>query len=100
MTGDDEQGWTRVDFARWFVEHDDVDEAARMLEPGDELVLGQSDFLDLAAALDRRGLSATYEDRRVSVRAGQGAMATTTRRPPLRTPSAAPTTTATTKKAG
>jgi len=65
MTRD--EGWTRAAVARWFVHHDDVDEAARVLEPGDELLLGKSDYLDLAAALSRRGLSASYDCGRVSV---------------------------------
>jgi hypothetical protein len=86
-----DEGWTRAELARWFVEHDEVDEAARVLEPGDELDTGKSDFLDLAAALARRGLSASYELHRVRVQPGQavdasvGNLASGARKPPART---------------
>ena len=43
-----------------------------MLEPGDRLELGHSDYLGLAAALGRRGLSASYEGRQVQVEAQAG----------------------------
>jgi hypothetical protein len=62
-------GWTRAEWARWFIEHDEVDEAAGVLEPGDQLELGHSDYLDLAAALGRRGMSASCEGRQVQVNA-------------------------------
>jgi hypothetical protein len=85
------EAWTRADWALWFLQHDEVDEAARVLEAGDELVLGKSDYLDLAAALSRRGLSATYELRRVTVLRPERAQkspgeagAADSRRPPLR----------------
>jgi hypothetical protein len=58
---------TRADWARWFLFHDEPDEAARVLEPGDELDLGRSDSLDLVAALGRRGLCRHDDGRRVSV---------------------------------
>jgi hypothetical protein len=86
-----DEGWTRTDFARWFIDHDQVDEAARVLEPGDQLALGQSDYLDLAAALGRRGLSARYEDRRATVLPASNLASdlhASTRRPPLRGPTA------------
>ena len=57
--GGNEDRWTRADWARWFVYRDEVDEAARVLEVGDELLLGRSDYLNLIAALSRRGLTAT-----------------------------------------
>jgi hypothetical protein len=63
----DDAWWTRAEWARWFIDHDDVDEAARVLEVGDQLALGRSDYLDLAAALQRRGLSAGYELGQVTV---------------------------------
>jgi hypothetical protein len=98
MAGDD-QGWARADCARWFVYHDDVDEAARALEPGDELPLGKSDGLNLVAALSRRGLAARYELGHVRVAQAQGAREGRTdivtsegRKPPARartTPAAA-----------
>jgi hypothetical protein len=69
MTDEDDGTWTRADWARWFIEHDDVGEAARVLEPGDGLFLGRSDYLSLDAALARRGLSASYDFGRVVVRA-------------------------------
>jgi hypothetical protein len=62
-------GWTRSEWARWFIEHDEVDEAAGVLEPGDQLELGHSDYLGLAAALGRRGMGASYEGRQVEVNA-------------------------------
>ena len=68
------EGTTRLEVARWFIDHDEIDEAARVLQPGDELDLGHSDALALAAALGRRGLSATQEERRLRVtEAGFGA---------------------------
>jgi hypothetical protein len=60
-------GWTRAEWARYFVEHDEVDEAARVLEPGDQLRLGESDCLGLMAALGRRGMTARYEGHEVRV---------------------------------
>jgi len=85
---------TRVDFARWFVEHDDVEEAAAVLEPGDELILGRSDYRALEAALARRGLCARYQDRRVSVLAREAGssdepLAAGPRKPPARVATAA-----------
>jgi hypothetical protein len=76
----------RAQLARWFIDHDEVEEAAATLEPGDELTLGRSDYLDLAAALSRRGLSARYEQRLVSVvpQATGDALAAGPRRPPAR----------------
>ena len=71
MAGQDE-GWTRIDWARWFLDHDEVDEAARVLQPGDQLALGRSDYLDLAAALSRRGLRSSYEDRQAHIKEGAG----------------------------
>jgi hypothetical protein len=85
-----EEAWTRTDFARWFIDHDQVDEAAKVLEPGDQLVLGQSDSLDLCAALSRRGLSARYEDRQLTVLPPSnmaGDLASSARKPPVRGPS-------------
>jgi hypothetical protein len=73
----DDQGETRGELARWLVERDEVDEAARVLLPGDEVALGKSDSLALAAALKRRGLDARYQPRRLTVTAA-------TRRPPAR----------------
>jgi hypothetical protein len=72
-----DERWTRADWARWFVDHDEVDEAARVLEPGDELTLGESDALALVAALSRRGLGASQERGRLVVRGDA-------RRPPQR----------------
>jgi hypothetical protein len=80
------EGTTRVELARWFIDHDEVDEAARVLAPGDELDLGRSDYLDLAAALSRRGLSASYDERRARVgeAVSEVGLAATPRRPPAR----------------
>jgi hypothetical protein len=88
MTGDDDRG-ARAELARWFIDHDEVDEAARVLGPGDELVVGASDYLDLAAALGRRGLTATYHARRARV-APAGDLGATARKPPRRTTAASP----------
>ncbi|HEY0705564.1 MAG TPA: hypothetical protein VGG33_02140, partial [Polyangia bacterium] len=57
----DEPGWSRSEWARWWLDHDEPDEAARAVEPGDEVKLSRTDALDLAAALARRGLTASYE---------------------------------------
>jgi hypothetical protein len=89
MSGHGNDWWTRADWARWFIEHDDVDEAARLLEPGDQLTLGQSGYLDLAAALARRGLAASYEDGSLRVRPGTG-VPSGARKPPARVAPAAP----------
>jgi hypothetical protein len=93
MSGHDHAAASRADLARWFLAHDEVDEAARVLEPGDELELGDSDHRDLAAALARRGLGARYEARRVVVAApvapAEGAMPP--RKPPARATAPAPT---------
>jgi hypothetical protein len=62
MDDQEDPGWSRSEWARWWIDHDEVDEAARALEPGDVVALGHSDFLNLQAALVRRGLTAQYED--------------------------------------
>jgi hypothetical protein len=59
---EEEPGWSRSEWALWWLDHDEVDEAARALEPGDALTITKVDFRDLAAALNRRGLVAVYED--------------------------------------
>src|SRR5215213_1678605 len=92
--GGRDDSWARADWARWFIERDDIDEAARVLEPGDELTLGRSAFLDLAAALARRGMSASYEGQQLRVNPGErmsGELAGSDRRPPARqTPRSTP----------
>lgn len=65
--GANTDAWTRADWARWFIERDEVDEAARVLQAGDQLELGRSDYLGLAEALGRRGLGASYEGRVVRI---------------------------------
>jgi hypothetical protein len=96
MTRDDE-AQTRAELARWFLDHDEVDEAAAVLEPGDELELGRSAALDLTAALSRRGLPASYEPRRLRIEAPAqggaveslvGDLAASARKPPARTAAA------------
>jgi hypothetical protein len=89
MTADDQPS-TRADWARWFLFRDEPDEAARVLEPGDELELARSDYLDLAAALSRRGLTATYEGGRAVVRSEAQDPAADGRKPPLRAPAGSP----------
>ena len=84
MTGA-EEAQSRTELALWFIDHDEVDEAARVLAPGDELDLGRSDYFDLAAALARRGLMAAYDHPHVRVVALEdGAMATAPRKPAAR----------------
>ncbi len=82
-----DESWTRADWARWLVHRDEPDEAARVLEPGDEIALGRSDSFNLAAALDRQGLASRYDG-------DQGRLAVvgaaSPRRPPVRAPSPAP----------
>jgi hypothetical protein len=95
MTGA-EEAQTRTELALWFIDHDEVDEAARVLAPGDELELGRSDYLDLADALARRGLTAAYDHPHVLVvEPKDSALATAPRKPPAR---AAATTARATKK--
>jgi hypothetical protein len=88
----EDAGWSRADVARWFVHRDEVDEAARALEPGDELVLGDSDARNLAAALARRGLSAQRDGGRLLVMRSETIDApASARKPPQRaTPAIAP----------
>ena len=62
MSEQDEPGWSRSEWARWWLDHDEPDEAACALELGDEVVLPRNDARDLAAALARRGLAATYDN--------------------------------------
>jgi hypothetical protein len=95
MTGP-EEAQTRTELALWFIDHDEVDEAARVLAIGDELELGRSDYLDLMAALGRRGLTASYEHPMVRVLAAEGGgLAAAARKPPAR---AVPSTPAAAKK--
>jgi hypothetical protein len=93
---EDEPGWSRGEWALWWLDHDEVDEAARILEPGDTLAVTRADFRDLAAALGRRGLVGLYEDgqvfvytreqaRQVAAESDLGAVGTSERRPPART---------------
>ena len=77
MDEQDEPGWNRSEWARWWLDHDEADEAARALEPGDEVVLPRNDSRDLAAALSRRGLAATYESGVLFVNAAGAADGTT-----------------------
>jgi hypothetical protein len=81
-----EETQTRTELALWYIDHDEVDEAARALAPGDELDLGQSDYQALAAALHRRGLAASYRHPHVRV---EGTLAATARKPPVRATPAA-----------
>ena len=94
MEDREEPGWSRSEWARWWIDHDEIDEAARALEAGDVLVVGKADFLDLSAALRRRGLVARYEDGAAFVytatQEGEGDAATLDRRPPLRSTPAQP----------
>jgi hypothetical protein len=84
MTGQ-EEALARTELALWFIDHDEVDEAARVLVPGDELDLGTSDYLDLAAALSRRGLTALYDHPHVRVLEPESpALAAAPRKPPAR----------------
>lgn len=79
----DRAAQTRAELALWFIDHDEIDEAARVLCPGDELDLGESDYLALSAALTRRGLSTSYEHPHVRVVVAEG-LAATPRKPPAR----------------
>jgi hypothetical protein len=96
---EDEPGWSRAEWALWWLDHDEVDEAARVLEPGDSVVVTGTDFRDLSAAVARRGLVAVFEDGRafvytreqarqassdVSSDLGADSLASTERRPPAR----------------
>jgi hypothetical protein len=81
-----EQSWTRADWARWFVHRDEVDEAARLLEPEDTVPLGRSDAANLTAALERHGLSGSYDDSQRALTV----LRSSTRKPPARAPGLAP----------
>jgi hypothetical protein len=81
-----EESWTRADWARWFVHGDQVDEAARVLEPGDAVPLGKSDGANLAAALERRGLAGSYDEAERQVTVLRPAQ----RKPPARAPALSP----------
>ncbi len=91
------EGWSRSECARWWLEHDDVDEAARTLEPGDQVAAGKADFRDLREALERRGLTAIYEEgtafvythaqaQRLLEEVALDCVASAERRPPGRSP--------------
>jgi hypothetical protein len=60
--GDEGEGWSRADWARWYLDHDDAAAAARELDAGDDLALDEAAFPDLARALHRQGLAALFED--------------------------------------
>jgi hypothetical protein len=95
-----EDGTIRSDFARWFIDHDEVDEAARVLTPGDQLELGRSDYQNLVAALGRRGLSASYDAPRVVIEApAERELGATARKPPARIAPAEPSKTTAKKTA-
>jgi hypothetical protein len=59
---EEDPGWSRGEWALWWLDHDEVDEAARALEPGDSIAVAGADLRDLSAALARRGLCAVFED--------------------------------------
>jgi len=83
MTGQ-EEALARTELALWFIDHDEVDEAARVLAPGDELDLGRSDYLDLADALARRGLTALYDHPHVQVLSPDATLSGMPRKGPAR----------------
>jgi hypothetical protein len=60
--GYDGEGWSRADWARWYLDHDDAAAAALELAAGDDLALDEASFPDLARALHGRGLAALFED--------------------------------------
>jgi hypothetical protein len=72
--GDDGESWTRGEWARWYLDHDDAGAAAEQLDDGDDLALEESAFPDLARALHRRGLAALYEDGWAYVHTPAGAL--------------------------
>ena len=101
MNDQEDPGWSRSEWARWWIDHDEVDEAARALEPGDVLPVGKADFLDLSAALVRRGLTARYEDgsafvytpaqaQQLRAEMGEPSQAPEARKPPARSPAPPP----------
>jgi hypothetical protein len=60
--GDEGEGWSRADRARWYLDHDDAAAAALELGAGDDLAVDEVVFPDLARALHGQGLAALFED--------------------------------------
>jgi hypothetical protein len=57
-----EPDWSRSEWARWWLDHNEPAAAAAVLEAGDVLVVEPSDAPRLEAALARRGLVLLRED--------------------------------------
>lgn len=62
MQDDDGSDWSRMDWARWWLDRGDVNRAAESLDPGDELRASDSEFPALAEAVERRGLRALFAE--------------------------------------
>jgi hypothetical protein len=91
------EGWTRAEWARFFLDHDEPAAAARQLGAGDDLAVDEAAFPDLARELHRQGLAALYEDGWAYVYTIEDALAVVAelerdagaggdRRPPARSP--------------
>jgi hypothetical protein len=62
MQDDDDTDWSRMDWARWWLDRGDVDSAAEWLREGDEVRSTDTEFDALAAAVARRGLRALHTE--------------------------------------
>jgi hypothetical protein len=94
---DETPDWSRGEAARWWLEHDEPGKAAAELEPGDDLVVSDADFPELAKALTKRGLAAIHDEERAYIYTAEEALkmieqlmldgiVVSERRPPGRTP--------------
>jgi hypothetical protein len=62
MHDDDESDWSRMDWARWWLDRGDVDSAVEWLQPGDEVRSTDTEFAALAEAVSQRGLRALHAE--------------------------------------
>jgi hypothetical protein len=62
MQDDDDADWSRMDWARWWLDRGDVDSAAEWLSAGDEVRATEAEFAAIAAAVSRRGLTAMHDE--------------------------------------
>jgi hypothetical protein len=62
MRDDEDSDWSRMDWARWWLDRGDVDSAAEWLTEGDEVRSNDEEFDALASAVARRGLRALHAE--------------------------------------